>query len=107
MMLKLIDRLRIRGVRESYTRDEDLKKLNETLGIIKHQNNRLLQSSIEEFIQLGQKNKKQLSHILSYKREFIELKHRLKEENRRRMGALKDEIKKQVDQLRKIRTYCY
>jgi methyl-accepting chemotaxis protein len=92
-MLKLIDRLRIRGVRESFTRDENLKKLNETLGIIKNQNNRLLQSPIEEFIQLGQNNKKQLS---SYKREFIELKHRLK-----------DEIKKQGDQLRRIRTYCY
>ena len=103
-MLKLIDRLRIRGVRESFTRDENLKKLNETLGIIKNQNNRLLQSPIEEFIQLGQKNKKQL---LSYKREFIELKHRLKEDNRRRRVALKDEIKRQGDQLRRIRTYCY
>jgi DNA recombination-dependent growth factor C len=103
-MLKLIDRLRIRGVRESFTRDENLKKLNETLGIIKNQNNRLLQSPIEEFIQLGQKNKKQLS---SYKREFIELKHRLKEDNRRRRVALKDEIKRQGDQLRRIRTYCY
>jgi uncharacterized protein YaaR (DUF327 family) len=103
-MLKLIDRLRIRGVRESFTRDENLKRLNEALGIIKHQKNRLLQSPIEEFIQLGQSNKKQLS---SYKREFIKLKHRLKEDNRRRREALKDEIKKQGDQLRRIRTYCY
>jgi|YelNatPaOPRAMG01_1025707.scaffolds.fasta_scaffold64439_2 hypothetical protein len=96
-MLKLIDRLRIRGVRESFTRDENLKKLNETLGIIKNQNNRLLQSPIEEFIQLDQNNKKQLSsYKREYKREFIELKHRLK-----------DEIKKQGDQLRRIRTYCY
>ncbi len=99
-MLRLSDRLRIRGIRESFTRDENLKKLSEALGLIKHQNKRLLEASIEEFTQLSQRNKKQL---LSHKKEF----NKLKQENHKRLGELKDELKRLEDRLRMIRTYCY
>lgn len=114
-MLRLIDRLRIRGIRESFTRDETLRRLSETLGMIRRQNNRLLQAPIEEFAQVGQRNKKQLS---DRKAEFNKLKRRLKEENHKTLAKLKKENQKTLeklrremrnleDELRRVRTYCY
>jgi hypothetical protein len=121
-MLKLIDRLRIRGVRESFTRDENLKKLSETFEAIRHQNrkllddikrknDRLLQVPIEELAKLARKNKSQL---LSRKEEFKKLKNNLRKDRynlvreRQELVRERQELLKSLrDQFRRIRTYCY
>ncbi|MEM3489926.1 MAG: hypothetical protein QXO75_09795, partial [Nitrososphaerota archaeon] len=76
-MLKLIDRLRIRGVRGDLTRDEELKKLSKTIEKIKAQNTALLQDSGKEFSKLRQKNKQQLSFC---RIEFSKQRAKLKDE---------------------------
>jgi hypothetical protein len=114
-MLKLIDRLRIRGVRESFTRDENLKKLSETFEAIRHQNrkllddikrknDRLLQVPIEELAKLARKNKNQL---LSRKEEFKKLKNNLRKDRYNLVRERQELLKSLRDQFRRIRTYCY
>ena len=114
-MLKLIDRLRIRGVRESYTRDENLKKLSDTFQTIRHQNrkllddiknknDRLLQVPVEELAKLARKNKNQL---LSRKEDFKKLKNNLRKDRYNLIRERQELLKNLRDQLKKIRTYCY
>lgn len=106
-MLSLIDRLRIRGVRESFTRNEQLKKLNESVDMLKRQNKSLLQVEFEKFSKLKLKNKKQLFY---YKTEYAGLKTKLKKERVKLKARISKNIKKLESikkQLRYESIYCY
>ncbi|MEM2040832.1 MAG: hypothetical protein QXI52_02815 [Nitrososphaerota archaeon] len=107
-MLKLIDRLRIRGVRGDLTRDEELKKLSKTIEKIKTQNTALLQDSLQdsckEFSKLRQKNKQQLSFC---RIEFSKQRAKLKDEYRHLISSNRRNLENLKMQLRRNITYCY
>ncbi|MEM3492457.1 MAG: hypothetical protein QXV24_04875 [Nitrososphaerota archaeon] len=103
-MLKLIDRLRIRGVRGDLTRDEELKKLSKTIEKIKTQNTALLQDSGKEFSKLRQKNKQQLSFC---RIEFSKQRAKLKDEYRQLISSNRRNLENLKMQLRRNITYCY
>ncbi len=113
-MLSLIDRLRIRGVHESFTRNEQLKKLNEAVNTLKRQNQSLLQAEFEKFSKLKLKNKRRLlyykTEYKNLKMEYKNMKTKLKNERARLRQEYQKNIKKLEfikKQLRYERIYCY